>query len=308
MILKPPDIIELLSAYGTLRRCLLVFVFSGYSILFAQNEGSDPPENGFEPKVENLEFPDEDGPLKKNIIGLRLGYRGNKSQDLVYSPMIYKGGALGVSISYQRNTRNGFHILRLSYDQAKVESSELITFPVSGGSITRESSTATFINIQYGYGRQVLQKSPYKLAIGGILDSQAHLTDYLFGLSDDTGYILAYSLSYFMRGEYLLDDKQSFLLEASFPLLSFVVRPTYAIVDNNEIQNEGSDLGYIHGNGQLEGPGQYVKLLFVVDYKRTLSPRTDLIVGYQFQYLKNNDPLRISLVKNSIDVGLNFKF
>ena len=138
--------------------------------------------------------------------------------------------------------------------------------------------------------------------------SQAHLIQYFFGTSDDDGYILAHSLSYFMRGEYQIDEKQTLFLETSFPLLSFVARPTYAIVDNNEIQTERSDLGFIHEIGQWKGPGKLVKIQFALDYRRNLSPRTDLILGYQFRYLKYNEPLKISIIKNGFDFSLNFKF
>ena len=118
---------------------------------------------------------------KKNAIGLGLGFQATSSQDLVFSPMIYKGSSLGViSLSYQRFAQKGFHKLRIYYDEAKVESTELITFPTFGGPVTRVPSTASFINIQYQYAHYVLQKNPINLAIGGMLDNQAHLMEYIW--------------------------------------------------------------------------------------------------------------------------------
>jgi len=223
--------------------------------------------------------------------------------------MIYKGSSLGViSLSYQRFAQKGFHKLRIYYDQVKVESTELITFPTFGGPVTRDPSTASFINIQYQYAHYVLQKDPIHLAIGAMLDSYAHLMEYIFGLSDDEGFIFAYSLSFLFRGEYQIDDRQSLFVDTSFPLISFVARPSYAIVDNGEIQYNGSDIGYLHDIGKWKWPGKLINLHLGINYQRVLSSRIDMLFGYQFRYLKFNDPIRISVLKHSLDFGFNFNF
>lgn len=246
---------------------------------------------------------------KKNTITLVLGYHHNKSQDLIFSPLIYSGGSLGrISLGYDRITKKGRHNFVIDFDQAEVESSApLLTFN-AGGEITRSASSATFLNIRYGYLHGVWSNNNFDISVGGLLDTQFHLLEYQFALNEDEGYVFTHSASFQAAARWTLSERQFVRVATSFPVLSFVARPTYAIVDNEEIQFDGSDVAFLYKRGAFEGPFGFIKIQMKLDYVRSLSPGVDFLAGYEFRYLRYSDPLAISVVKNGINVGLNFKF
>ncbi len=246
--------------------------------------------------------------FRRNTLGLSLGFHHSQTQDLVYSPLIYDGqSVLAIELFYQRRSKKGLHLLKVAFDRISVESTDLLTFPFFGSPITRQSSTASFLNLQYGYAREIMEKESINLLLGGLLDNQIHAVEYNFAESDDIGYLIAYTLAVWLRGEYRINQTQSVNLETSFPLVYFLSRPPYAIVDNEEIQSTNG-FSYIHERGEWHALSGFVKLHLLLSYSRSLSSKFDLLLSYQFDYLRATEPLKLSVVKNGFDVGLAYKF
>jgi len=246
--------------------------------------------------------------LKRNTLGLSLGFHHSRSQDLLFSPLIYDGQSLlAIELFYQRRSQKGLHLLTVAFDRISVESTELLTFPFFGSPITRQSSTASFLNLQYGYARESMQKERINLLLGGMLDNQIHAVEYNFAESDDTGYLISYALAVWLRGEYRINQTQSLKVETSFPLVYFLSRPPYAIVDNEEIQSNNG-FSYIHERGEWHALSGFLKLHLLLGYSRSLSSKFDLLLLYQFDYLRATEPLKLSVVKNGFNLGIAFRF
>ena len=271
---------------------LIVFVFAGLNLAIGQSQ-----------KVKTL-----DTDWKRNTFGISLGLHHSQTQDLLFSPLIYDGQSLlAVELAYQRRSEKTLHLLSVVFDNISVESTDALTFPFFNMPITRQSSTASFLNLKYGYAREIMHKEKIDLLLGGMLDNQIHVVEYKFAEFEDEGYLISYALAVWLRGEYRINRIQSLNLETSFPLAYFLSRPPYSIVDNEEIQSN-SGFSHVHKRGEWHVLSGFVKLHLLLSYARELSSRIDFLLSYRFDYLKATEPLKISVVKNGFDVGIAFKF
>ena len=244
----------------------------------------------------------------KNAVGIGWGFHHSQTQDLLFSPLIYDGQSLAaIQLSYQRRSKNALHLLRVAFDKISVESTDALTFPFFNTPITRQSSTASFFNLKYGYAREIMHKEKVDLLLGGMLDNQIHLLEYKFAEFEDEGYLISYALAVWLRGEYSINQIQSLNFETSFPLVYFLSRPPYAVVDNEGIQTD-SGFSHVHKRGEWHALSGFVKLHLLLSYSRELSSRLDFLLSYQFDYLKTTEPQKLALVKNGLDVGLAYKF
>ena len=247
--------------------------------------------------------------FRKNGISVLFGYHFNWSQDLVYSSMIYSGSsASAIELNYERFSKNGIHRFGFAYDNIKVTSTPLLNSPIFGSKKNRRKSEATKINLYYGYAHGLKLNDKIKFHIGGLLETKIYLTDYYFGLSGDAGFLFANSIQPWLLGNYQLNTKNNLQVEVYFPLASYASRPDYSIVDNNEIQYEGSDVSYLYQKGEIVTLNKYQAIDFSLTIKRELSKATDLLVRYRLDYARHNEPQQIVVLKNNFDIGFLFKF
>lgn len=273
---------------------LIAFFIAGLSMAFGQ------PQDAKSPELRSKK--------SQNTLGLSLGLHHSQNQDLLFSPLTYDGQSLlAIELFYQRRSQKGLHLLKVAFDRMSVESTGPLTFPFFDAPITRQPSTASFFSLKYGYAREIIQKERINLLFGGMLDNQIHLIEYNFADFSDEGYLIAYSMSAWLRVEYRLNQRQSLQLETSFPLVYFLSRPPYAIVDNEGIQSNNG-FTHVHGRGKLHALSGFTKLHLLLSYNRSLSSKLDLLLAYQFDYIRATEPLKLSVVKNGFDLGLAFKF
>ena len=273
---------------------LIAFFIAGLSMAFGQ------PQDAKSPELRSKK--------SQNTLGLSLGLHHSQNQDLLFSPLTYDGQSLlAIELFYQRRSQKGLHLLRVAFDRMSVESTGPLTFPFFDAPITRQSSTASFLNLKYGYAREAMHNEKMNLLIGGMLDNQIHLLEYKFAEYEEEGYLLAYSLAIWLRGEFRINQTQSLNFETSFPLVYFLSRPPYAIVDNEGIQSNNG-FTHVHGRGKLHALSGFTKLQLLLSYNRSLSSKLDLLLAYQFDYIRATEPLKLSVVKNGFDLGVAFKF
>lgn len=245
----------------------------------------------------------------KNRLSVHFGYHVNRSQDLVFSPMIYEGSSAGVlGLSYQRLSERGFHRLEFGYDNVEVRSTEPVHFTVFGERIDRRLSKALQMSINYGYARSIKSGEKVHFYAGGLLETKIHLTRYHFGVSEDEGYVFANSLNPWLGGEYRLGGKSFIQAEIHLPLLSWISRSEYAIVDNEEIQYEGSDVAFLYVKGELASLGTHQALNASLSYRLQFASAMCFNFTYRFDYLRFKKPLPIAVLKNNFDFGLSFNF
>ncbi len=245
----------------------------------------------------------------RNQLQLSLGYHHNQSQDLVYSPMIYRGGsATALGLTYRRSTAKGLHQFRAAFDQTEVTSTDLISFEVGPQTRTRIPSQALYVSAAYGYAHNIISNNRLELFLGALLEARIHLTGYEFGVSDDDGYMIANTLNPWLRGTYQWSEKAQLEAEVYLPLLAWVSRPDYAIVDNEAIQHDGSDLSYLYPNGELTSWNAYRAINVSLFYNWRFSPGFQAGIGYRMDLQQMKNPLPINVLKSQVDLGFSFFF
>jgi hypothetical protein len=247
--------------------------------------------------------------LTKNSFNFYFGLHISKSQDLVYSPIIYNGNGLSaINIMYERFNKRGVHSVNIEYDNIETNSTQSITYDEFGTLITRQPSNAIQLAASYGYAVQLKQNKKTRIYLGGVAEIKIHSTEYNFTSSSIDGHIFSNSLHSWFNGTYNLTSKSFITLDAKAPLVSIVARPTYAIVDNKSIQHDGSDIGFFYQTSKLASIGSYQALNLAITFSTQLSRLTSFNFRYRFDYLRFNKPLPISVLKNNFDLGLTFKF
>lgn len=246
---------------------------------------------------------------KGNRINFLWGYHLTKSQDLIFSPMTYEGNtgsALG--LEYERDGQRGLHQFRLAFDKTQVSGTPLINWEAFDGTRTRKPGEALQINISYGYMHALSTSENFTFYMGGLLEAKIHHTTYHFGISEEEGYVLANSLNSWMRADYRINQKNTLQASLFLPLVSWISRPDYAIVNNEEILHEGSDLAFVYQKGALASWGAYRAINFSLVYERAISAAVSLQLRYQVDYLRYEEPLVINVLKNNFDVGIGVDF
>ena len=174
---------------------LVAFFIAGLSMTFSQPLEAKPPELRSK--------------KSQNKLGLSLGLHHSQNQDLLFSHLIYDGQSLlAIELTYERRSAKAIHLMRVAFDKISVASTDGLTFPFFDAPVTRQSSTASFLNLKYGYAREAVRNEKMNLLVGGMLDNQIHLLEYKFAEYEDEGYLVAYSLAIWLRGEFRINQTQ----------------------------------------------------------------------------------------------------
>ncbi len=247
-------------------------------------------------------------PKPKNNLFIHWGYSSTRYQDVVFSPMIYEGSTFNsLQLGYERQGEFNSHRLLVELEGSDLSGTENISFIV-GDRRTRKASPHNYYRINYRIQRSLTRSERFELFLSGDIDIQAQLLNYQFGLSDDDGFIFAHSISPGVGGSWKLDEKNKFTIMTSYPLVSFVARPKYNIVDNRRIQHDGSDFLYYHGEGGFKGPGSYHQLFIQLAYQRYINEKISsglLFINRSWQY---DDPLQMAITKNNLFLAINYHF
>ena len=123
---------------------------------------------------------------KKNTIYLYTGVHLSKTQDLVFSPLIYSGGAINtLGLGYERRSQKGYFQFSFNYDRVKVKPQERISSPAFGD---RAPSNALQLDLNFAYSRQLMAGPKLKMMVGGLFQIRFQDTKYQFGLNDQYSY------------------------------------------------------------------------------------------------------------------------
>ena len=248
--------------------------------------------------------------VNKNEINFHLGFANIQSQDLVFSPMIYRGTSARVfGIAYQRKIGKGFHQLAFEWDNIDITSTDPISFNgVFGGTFERESSEVNNIGLSYSYLHEIGGNEKWTYLIGGKLEARYEETKYGFGFSEREGYLLSNSILPYFSTSYRINPKNTLSASFAFPLLTWAARPEYAIVDNNEIKSDGGGAGFLYGKGDLVSLGTFQMADLSIAYQYALSETMYFDLAYRLKYLRYADPLPLSSLRNYLNIGLSFRF
>ncbi len=245
----------------------------------------------------------------QNGLSIQFGWQWNRAQDLVFSPLVYTGSSFtNLTIQYERYQKRGIHQINLGYNQSDITAAPLITFTDFGQSFTRIPSVLRQIHLHYGYAHLIKNTDTFQWYVGGILETQLHHTSYNFGVSDDDGYLFSNDLQTWLIAFLQLDSKNRIRLNLSLPLLTYATRPKFAIVDNEEIQHDGSGLAFLYQQGEWASLNNYLALDFNLTLDHRISNTAAIQLGYGLEYDRHEQPLSTSILKNQFNLGVSFTF
>lgn len=244
----------------------------------------------------------------QNTLALSWGLQVYHSQDLIFSEQIYRGGSLlTVNLFYQRTQRHGIHRVRLGVTRVNVRASGPFPYLVGGEPQRTSPSSASYVYLQYGYARHIVKGGNFALRLGGRVDNSFDFVEYRFGPDENDGSVTSYSLGLWLNGFFRLSAKKKLSFETSFALLAWVGRSTFAVSDEERLQ-AASEFLHVLTNGQFEFLSDFTRLNFSITYVESVFSNSDLLLTYRFAYLNHNDPVEISVLRNSFEVGLAFHF
>ncbi len=245
----------------------------------------------------------------KNGLSIQLGWQWNQTQDLIFSPLIYAGSSFtNIGLQYQRFQSKGMHQVSFGYGQSDITAADPITFTDFGQSFTRIPSEIRQLHLHYGYAHLLKNTDAFQWYAGGLIESQIHHTTYNFGLSDDDGYLLTNDLQAWLMAFWQWNGKNRIGVDVSFPLVAYLSRPTYAIVDNEEIQHGGSGLAFLYQEGEWASFDSYQALDLNLTLDHRISNAAAIQIGYGLEYHSYNAPLSISVLQNKFNLGLALSF
>ena len=249
-------------------------------------------------------FGQDDPTNKKSSIFLATGYTIIDYQDLVFSESIYEGSGLSyLSLGYARQGSRTIFRAKLSSIANPVAPEILISSEAFG---QRAESAFSQLTLDLSYTRQMIEAAGLKGYVGLQLQAQYQENEIVFGLGDRTSYAYLNSLSPLLRLYYDLTNDWELQAGLSMPLVTFLARPEYAVVDNEDIQGKDG-FGLLYSKGDFMGPGDYKRIDLSVQLNHRISRRLSGLVAYDFAYQKIARPDTMHLQTNIIKLGIDFQ-
>lgn len=245
---------------------------------------------------------------RRNAIVFTWGFQDYRSQDFIFSPLIYQGDSFSVfAVSYVRETGKQMHRVDFSTNKLAIQSSEKFAYFEVGKLVRTSVSKAEIYDFRYGYGRAVAAVGKLKFYVGGVIGSTINFSDYRFGSVTNEGTVISYSLSPWLVGDLKIATGNAFRVETVLPFVTWVGRSTFSISDDKRLK---ASSGFLHvtKNGSLEFLSSYFNFNIVVSYKRSLFRNLDVLFSYSIDYLKHQKPLPVSILKNNFLIGLAYRF
>lgn len=242
---------------------------------------------------------------KQNSVSIYTGYHSNKSQDLIISEKIYKGGSANVfGLNYTRQMNRGKYFANFESESFTISPDELINSPAFG---QREKSQVEQLNLELSYAREIKKSNTLQWYVGGLFKAKYYEANIEFGLGDETSYLYENTLNALVMTNYSLSDKSRIAAKLYLPVLAFTARPEYAIVDNLDIQ--GADgLDYMYSKGELGFWNHYRGVNLFIGYEKLFNATFSGFINYHLEYWRVSIPEKMNVLKNNIDFGLTVRF
>jgi hypothetical protein len=245
-------------------------------------------------------------------VGIQLGVEREALLDEVYSPLLYQGQSVGLTISYELEKLYSYH--RLSFSGSahpispadeSIPESFVYLLRNTGQRLTHYSANAANVNLRYDYQRLITRVTWFRLKwyLGGALD---HRLYYFKRHSEqDRSWIVSYTLDASTKLEYVRSCNHAFSVQFFMPLFSLVHRPPYAGYDENTM--DYSSLDYL-ARVKPMNTSRYYHITGLMSYEYYLDCRTALVFSWTSSFSKCTDPRSVSMMSHQIMCGLIFLF
>ncbi len=237
----------------------------------------------------------------KHALGLQLGGAYVQNRDALGSPFRYGGGVNAFGLMYRYRG--------VSEHMARID--------IAFGSLTPRSKTFEksadyyFGTVQYGYFRPW---SRFRVKWGGIWNAVFAARAYQYRPNANDGSVVYHffsSLNAAVLYERAFFDRDRFYVKAHVPLLVYITRSPYALIDERFgralIEEESLVLAMLKG-GEVTSLHRFVNANFVLGYERPLGRRLALDVRYRGTYYRYAHPVKTATLAQRVALGLTFAF
>jgi hypothetical protein len=244
-------------------------------------------------------------------ITLKSGIYKYYKRDLVYSPMIYKGISVPISLEYFNSKSKRMHSFNLLYDNTVLSSSITERNNTTNEYLSNYFDAINF-KIRYAYLTHIREYSKWKIYLGGSLRSfnlfeNHHLDE---GNTQTFAFDIFTDLNFDINLTRLVNEKNLLKLEFSCALLSYVLARIYApelIPEKLDISDDNVTLLDVLKSGDFLTINKFYDYNFNATYFYSINKKVDLYSGYAFQYYQYP---KLFMVKNGMHnflVGLTLK-
>lgn len=284
----------------TQRFPLLLFLLIGSTIFFRTKVGMAQPEP----------------PVRKNTIGLEYGLHHLLRQDLLFSPLVYRGQALpNLNLTYRRISGRSQQGVELGVGVFTTSTYAPYTYRTWRTLEPAETLPSTFVllHLRYAYLRQVYTSDKVRGWVGASSDNRIDAMFLEFGDAGAFGYGGFLSISPTAQLQYVLSSRHFIFAELAVPVVSWVARSLYAVNDDAYIWNQRSHqtlptLFNCMGEGEVSTLNRLQQVRLQAGYQRELSGRFSFRTRYEAFYARYTRPRQTVTLTNSLNLGLQYRF
>lgn len=249
-------------------------------------------------------------PIRKNSLGLSIGYNTGYFKDVNFSPLNYKDRGLTFKLNYDKYLDKSNSWIKAYFDLTKssLKSSVFEVYNDSDG-ISPDFFLSDYwsVKLKIAYLKQ-LPKATQRLAIhlGGQLHTNVNIV-FLNGGTNAFTFLFAHSVDFASNITYDLNDKHQIQSSLSIPLITLLGRPPYAGYDKEVLDNQEAPLRLIT-NGKISTWNTYLAFDWETTYRYHLSTRWDAVLQYHVHYQRASQTYRLVNWKNQILAGIAYTF
>lgn len=251
-----------------------------------------------------------------NSISFNWGIGNFQRQDLTFSPMIHSDwSALNFVLNYERSKKfeQQAYVKFGIYDPGVGEQYTL-TSPFTGDDVQSYPHNFTLLDINYSFGKSIVEKEKLKLALGGRLRNRLNASYYNFGLFSYFGYYFTFGLDAWVKLQYQLSEKHRFASNIALPLFSYNTRSPYLsaddqfFLDNYGHSNAFKSVSNYYEGGEWQSWGKSQSFDFDIAYWYALSEKWEVGASYWLSMNFNQDPTKYTAFQNNLYLSVTLKF
>lgn len=255
-------------------------------------------------------------PTRKNEIGFDLGFHHIARQDLLFSPLLYKGSALtNGALHWGRQNARSMHQVRLGFDLYKTRGLEAFRFYTWEDGKATETLLSTFVvlDFRYGYLRKIKMHGAWALYLGAALDNQISAIFMEYGFHSFFGYTGVLGIQPEIQAVYRPADRKTFHFHLSCFAGGWLARSPYAVNDDEFIVRQSSHnpvrtLFRLMQDGQWAGIGRVQQIRWQLVYDYQINRRWSLNLGYEGEYYRCAKPRTLVSLYSHLNAGLSLHF
>lgn len=251
-----------------------------------------------------------------NSVQLNWGAANIQIQNISASDLIHKSWSpVNVTLQYERSKKfeQQFYTRFRRYTYQTSDTYEYSAIFTDDEFVSTLPHEFLFIDINYSLGKQVLQQSDWKLAVGGRSSNFLNQTYYDFGPAGSGVYYFSFGLDMWFNAKYDLSDKHQIVANLALPIFSFATRSPYMttdgqfIADNQTRKGWDAIMNYLK-RGELQTWNKRQAVNFDVNYYYKLSEKWHLGLTYWLAMNFNNEPQPYTAIENCFQLSGKFNF